>query len=190
MGKLSEEATFILDKKGLQLHCEAAPSATGHLRCYSQLNPSELWSSFTIESRANNVIGLRCNLGTLLHALKGGLTAHSVAVKLTKKGQAKYLAFSMDVVQDVGLVINHDVPVRVLAETQLAEYKEPELPPTIGSTALPDVKKLKSLVERLKSFSPGEVSFEIRYDGTLCISINTTDTAIKAFYPNMADRCK
>eukprot|EP01138_Halocafeteria_seosinensis_P015123 gb/GECG01015436.1/.p1 GENE.gb/GECG01015436.1/~~gb/GECG01015436.1/.p1 ORF type:complete len:319 (+),score=25.73 gb/GECG01015436.1/:1-957(+) len=188
MTKLSEEATLILNRDGLQLHCEAG--ANHPLKCFAQLDPSDLWSSFIIESRANNVIGLKFDLGTLMHALRGGNGAHSVSMKLTKKGQTKYLSLAMEVMQDVGLVINHEVPVRVLAESQLPEYKEPELPSPLASAALPDVRRLKTLVERLKTFSPHEVSFEIRPDGTLCVCIETTDTAIKAYYPDMADQCK
>jgi hypothetical protein len=56
-----------------------------------------VFQEFRIESRTDNVITTELLVGNLTHALKAGASAHSIVIKLTKKGVTPYLTLEMDV---------------------------------------------------------------------------------------------
>jgi hypothetical protein len=56
-----------------------------------------VFEDFRVESRTDNVITTELLLTNMAHALKPGAAAHSVTIKLTKRGSVPYLTLEMDV---------------------------------------------------------------------------------------------
>lgn len=94
-----------------------------------------------------------------------------VKVKLTRKHHQACLSFQIEMPYDRQCV--HDIPVTPVPRKDWSDYAQPEYEIVRGqfvSLIVPDVKKLKHIVERYKNLGP-YVSFEANQKGRLTLSL-------------------
>ena len=111
-------------------------------------------------TRAENEIFLELDpdrTARTLGSLKNTNNAKSVKIKLTRKHNLPCLTFELEL-SSLNLAASggsrhcvHDVPVSLVPRSQWHDFREPEMPPFAVSLYLPELKTLKSLVERYKN---------------------------------------
>jgi len=75
--------------------------------------------------------------------------SRSVKIRLTKQGNVPNLTFDVELV--AGRVVTHDIPVSVLPRKVWSDYQEPALPSFDISVCLPEVKRLRHLLDRYRN---------------------------------------
>ena len=76
----------------------------------------------------------------------------TTVMKLTKKNEYPYLTFEM-FGADEELSLVQDVPIMVQTKKRLLDVQEPPLDPPKVKIYMPDLKKLKSVLDKMKNFS-------------------------------------
>lgn len=131
------------------------------------------------------MIGIAVNLSQLCQATRPGSAPHAITARLTQRDGSKYLAFSMEVVRSVGMTVNYDVPVRVLAGSELVRHQEPQLPAPTVRTSMPEARRLKALVDKLKALGSPDTRINASSSGTVTISSETETTSVEASYTGL-----
>ena len=124
-------------------------------------------------------------LAKTLSSLRTGQT-RSVKMKLTKKNDTPCLTFDVEL---AGAAINtrtcvHDFPVIVLPRKVWADFKEPSLPQFDISICLPELKKLRHLLERYKSLGQA-VTVSANKSGRLSLKVESDEGTFSTHYPDL-----
>lgn len=154
------------------------------LLLWGTLRTDATFQSFTIESKAGNVIGIEVNLPNLLHALKSGPSAEAVQLKLTKRGSAPYLCIETLSIEG-GVAIVQDVPVRVLSAADLARYGEPTIPNPTVRLVLPQPRSMLAVTERMRATSGALKHLTLSADSAsreVSLAVVTPEVSIRTFY--------
>ena len=110
----------------------------------------------------------------------------TVKVRLTKKSDIPCLTFE---VQMTGAPLStrtcvHDFPVTVLPRRLWTDFKEPALPHFDASISLPELKKLKHLMERYKSLGQA-VTVTASKQGRLSLGLESEEGVFSTHYPDL-----
>ncbi|XP_033221542.1 checkpoint protein HUS1 isoform X2 [Belonocnema kinseyi] len=112
-------------------------------------------------------------------------TAKSVKIKLTNKQQPcltfeiELPSLSLDSRQCV-----HDVPVRVIPRREWCEYQAPNVPEFDISMDMPQLKHVRSMVERMKNMSP-HLILEADRSGKLVLKVDNDSASIATHFRNL-----
>ena len=135
-------------------------SVSGGPAVWAEIDQESFFNEYNIEgvSSDQNEIYLEFSpdkLAKTLNSLRTGQT-RSVKVKLTKKNDTPCLTFEVEMM-GAPLVSSrtcvHDFPVIVLPRKLWSDFREPGLPQFDVSICLPEMKRLKHLLERHNSDS-------------------------------------
>lgn len=149
---LSKQAWLRLTPDSIQFIVQ--PSGT---QVWATLDASTLFSSYFLESNANNVINLDLNpdlLSKLLRSMAG--TRSQVTMKLTKRDRFPMLSFTSQYFGSTHGGVNtitHDLHVRVLSAHFMAQLIEPQIPPPDVVIVLPPLSQLGQISSGLKGLS-------------------------------------
>ena len=108
-----------------------------------------------------------------------------VKMKLTRKHQQACLSFVIQMPCDRQCV--HDIPVSPIPRKDWSEYAKPEYEIVSGdfvSVVVPDVKKLKHIVERYKNLGP-YVNFEADQTGQLRLSLLSDRVTLSTHFKDL-----
>lgn len=152
------------------------------LEAHTNLRQDMLFSSYRVESRAENCIGLQMNMGNLLKAFKSAFNAASICVKLTQKASIPYL--SVDILTQASISIQQDVPVIVMTPDEMKRYAEPKIPSAEVRLSMKDCKAMRSVVERMKGVSKF-LSIDADMRGTIVLSAENDTVGIKTFFRSL-----
>lgn len=81
-------------------------------------------------------------------------------------------------------IVVHDVPVLPLPRRQWHLYQEPEMPHFTASIYLPPLKKLRHVVERMKTLSPS-LTLSANRKGTLVLSVTSSTASVSTYFRNL-----
>ncbi|XP_026463585.1 checkpoint protein HUS1-like [Ctenocephalides felis] len=81
-------------------------------------------------------------------------------------------------------IVRHDIPVIVIPRRIWTQYEQPVLPEPDISIIMPSLKRVKNVLERVKTFSP-YVEVEINKNGYLTITSETDMTRISVYFNNL-----
>ncbi|XP_059099539.1 checkpoint protein HUS1-like [Tigriopus californicus] len=161
MAKLSKNAcVFRLAPDHFYLMAVGGMAPGGDV--WVQGKPRDLFQEYQMEgvTPTENEIYLQLEPDALaknLVALKNTHSAQSVKLKLTKKRDSPCLSFDLELapgnVAASGTCrqVTHDFPVVLIPRSQWTEFQEPAIPPFQVSIYLPELKLVKSLVDRYKN---------------------------------------
>jgi len=155
VGKLSKDCVMRLtSEKIFFILCDQ--SASGGPAVWCDIDQDCYFNEYNIEgvSADQNEIYLQFVPDKMAKALTSLRTCNprSVKIKLVRKNSGPNLTFDVDIgpaLRDRNCV--HDIPVVVLPRKMWAEYKEPALPQFDISICLPELKKLRHLMERYRT---------------------------------------
>jgi len=156
---------------------------------WAEINQEDYFNEYNIEgvSQEQNEIFLELSPEKLSKTLGGLRTsnARSLKMKLTKKSSVPCLTFEVELpgLQGCRSCI-HDIPVTVLGRTVWKDYQEPPMPPFDVSVCLPDIKKLRHLIDRYKMLGQA-VTLTASRQGSLSLRVESDEGDFSTHYPNL-----
>lgn len=159
-------------------------NASGCPAVWCELEQESYFNEYNIEgvSQEQNEIFLEFipdKVAKTLTVLKNG-QIKSLKMKLTKKNNVPCLTFEVENER----VAVHDVPVAVLPRKVWGEYKEPPMPPFDVSICLPELKKLRHLMERFKTLGQA-VTITAGKQGKLSLKVESDEGVFSTHYPDL-----
>ncbi|KAG2132941.1 cell cycle checkpoint [Suillus clintonianus] len=180
----------------------------GGIQVWSVVKIDSIFTSYRIQSNANNAITVTLSTEALLAALRSSSSSASsssvaaaiiptydadeVVMKLAKKNDQAVLSFEMFGMSRSGRKVRvaHDVRIDVMRPAESDKLHEPRCPDPDVHIMLPSLQKLRTIVERLRPLSD-VLALRANNSGNLQLSINT-DTVkvetqwVKCANPSMA----
>eukprot|EP01080_Neovahlkampfia_damariscottae_P003157 gene3157-5473_t len=148
---------------------------------WSRIKTKALFSDFRIESTMDNEIWVILDLKNILSALKTYSKAQSIIVKLSKKNGVAFLTLEITV---NNANITQDIPLQVLGKDEVKDIEEPSLPlPTISIT-MPNLKDLKSIIDKMKGLND-RLMLTATLANTLNFSIESQFVNVSTFYKSL-----
>jgi len=166
-------------------------SVSGGPAVWAEIDQESFFNEYNIEgvSSDHNEIYLEFSpdkLAKTLNSLRTGQT-RSVKVKLTKKKDTPCLTFEVEMM-GAPLVSSrtcvHDFPVIVLPRKLWSDFREPGLPQFDVSICLPEMKRLKHLLERYKTLGQA-VTVTATKQGRLSLKMEGEDGVFSTHYPDL-----
>jgi len=164
-------------------------NASGGPAVWCEMEQESYFNEYNIEgvSAEQNEIFLEFvpdKLAKTLTGLKSGPTK-SLKMKLTKKNSVPCLTFEVELpALSLSRVCVHDIPVSVLPRKVWGEYKEPPMPPFDVSICLPELRKLRHLMERFKTLGQA-VTITASKQGKLSLKVESDEGVFSTHYPDL-----
>jgi len=150
-------------------------------RAFVELATKSIFEDYRIESKSNNEIPMVVNIPNIARAIRSGINADKIVMKLTKKSNRAFLTF--DITENVNII--QDVPVTLQPIKRMKEFYEPELPDPEVQIRMPELKALKNVIDRMKSVSD-ILTIEASLTGELVFEVNTDMVTIKTYYKGLS----
>jgi hypothetical protein len=117
--------------------------------------PGGIFSEYIVENR-RGAIPLQFTVANLLAGLRPARQRPSpgdlVVLKLVKRGATPFLAVEVRSA-DAGLVLTHDIPVKLMPAESVEKYAAPSIPLPRVRMFLPDPTRVAAVLERMRSLS-------------------------------------
>jgi len=125
-------------------------------------------------------------LAKILNTLKTG-QVRSMKMKLAKRHEVPCLCFDLELAGqgDVTRKCVHDFPVSALPRKVWSDYTAPATPQFDVSICLPEMKKLRHLMERYKTLGQ-TISIVATKQGRLSLKAESVEGVFSTHYPNMS----
>lgn len=159
-----------------------------HGGIWCQMNPSNFFEEYRMEglSEESNEIYLEVTPDEIVQALKTGThAAKSLKIKLTKKN-SPCLTFEIELPSHSGRIQTfiHDVPVNVIPKRLWSDYKEPLVPQFDISVAMPPLKSLKTVTERLKNLG-SYMELSANHHGDMRMRVETEQVTVSVNFKDL-----
>lgn len=137
-----------------------------------------------IDAENSNQIVLTFNpikMANALTLLKG--VVKYCKIKLTNK-EFPCLTVQLEVPSTTGRQITHDVPVTVIPTRDWPEFEIPKLPEFKSIIAMPTLKSIRNLVEKMKNLA-SHVTFFCNNAGEIAMVVETEEVTVASNYRNL-----
>ncbi|EIW83682.1 cell cycle checkpoint [Coniophora puteana RWD-64-598 SS2] len=176
----------------------------GGIQVWSVVKVDSIFASYRIQSNANNQITMILATDALLQALRSSSTSAAtssvaaavlptydsdeVVMKLAKKHDQAVLAFEMLGISRTGRKIRvaHDVRVDVMRPSDVDRLREPLCPEPDVHILLPNLQKLRTIVERIRPLSD-IIAIRANNSGKLQVSIDTDTVKLETQWTGCAN---
>nr|CAG4643689.1 EOG090X0TJE [Ilyocryptus agilis] len=155
------------------------------------MEEGHFFSEFGMEglSAADNEIYLEIvteNVVKTLSALKVTTAAKSVKIKLTKKLSSPCLTFEIDLPSgsNHSRLVVHDIPVNLVPRRLWLDYSEPDAVDADISVQLPQLRLMKSVVERMKNLA-NMATMHITTQGLLTLTVETDSVSVASHFDGL-----
>ncbi|XP_041373139.1 checkpoint protein HUS1-like isoform X2 [Gigantopelta aegis] len=142
----SDKLYFILSEQAVN----------GGVQIWCELPQAHFFDEYAMEgvSAEFNEIFLEFIPENLLRAMKTAQNAKWVKIKLTKK-HSPCLTVEVDLptIGSHQRCVTHDIPVHVIPRRHWQDFEEPEMPNFDVSIAMPQIKLLKNVIDKMKNLS-------------------------------------
>ncbi|KII90481.1 hypothetical protein PLICRDRAFT_157634 [Plicaturopsis crispa FD-325 SS-3] len=179
--KLQTKCVFTFSKTEMTVTCNNEANEGG-IQAWSTIKVPSLFTSYRIESKADNTITVLLSPGALLAALRvtaPSSAAEDVEMKLVKKNNSAALNFEVGGMTRTGYRVraSYDVRVDVLMPEDADPLTEPQYPVPNIYIALPPLQKLRAIVERMRLLSD-DLLVHANGAGRLVLSISTESVVL------------
>ncbi|OAX41448.1 cell cycle checkpoint [Rhizopogon vinicolor AM-OR11-026] len=189
MEKLQKKCIIKFTETDMHVICNDEANEGG-IQVWSVVKVDSIFTSYRIQSNANNEITMTLSTEALLSALRSSSSSASsssvaatvlptydadeVVMKLAKKNDQAVLSFEMFGVSRSGRKVRvaHDVRIDVMRPTEVEKLHEPLCPDPDVNILLPSLQKLRTIVERIRPLS-NVLVLRANNSGKLQLSINT-----------------
>ncbi|KII84360.1 hypothetical protein PLICRDRAFT_46253 [Plicaturopsis crispa FD-325 SS-3] len=192
--KLQKKCVIKFNETEMTIICNNEANEGG-IQVWSSIKVPSLFTSYRIQSNANNEITLLLSPEALLAALRSassssGATsaAEEVTMKLAKKNDVAVLNFEVSGMTRVGhrVRVSHDVRIEVMKPVDVARLTEPRCPEPDIHIVLPPLQKLRTIVERMRPLSD-DLVVRANGAGRLVLGINTESVTLDTTWTNCAN---
>lgn len=159
---------------------------SGGTSLWCELNQADFFSEWRIEGKdENNEIYLEVINENLVRAMRSGQNAQVIKIRLTKKS-APCLSFEVTQPSLSGAqrTMTHDVFVAVIPSRFWEAHQRPLLPDYQMRVALPSLRTVKSIIERMKNLS-GYITITATFDGLVTLEVHTEDVTATTYFKNL-----
>ncbi|XP_033340679.1 hus1-like checkpoint clamp component [Megalopta genalis] len=113
------------------------------------------------------------------------MTAKSVKIKLTNKRQpCLSLEIELPSLSIESRQCLHDVPVRVIPRREWQEHQAPNIPEFDISVDMPQLRHVRSIVERMKNMSP-RLTISADKSGMFVLKVDTDSATVSTHFQNL-----
>ncbi|EGN99302.1 hypothetical protein SERLA73DRAFT_182231 [Serpula lacrymans var. lacrymans S7.3] len=179
-------------------------SNEGGIQVWSVVKAESIFTSYRIQSNADNQITVTISTEALLSALRSSSSsaassivaaailptydADEVVMKLAKKNDQAVLSFEMFGTSRTGRKVRvaHDVRIEVMRPVEVEKLREPLCPEPDVHILLPPLQKIRTIVERLRPLSD-ILAIRANSNGKLQISISTDDVTLETQWVGCAN---
>jgi HUS1 checkpoint protein len=159
---------------------------TGGSNIWCELTQSNIFDEYRIEGKdERNEIYLELSIEQLSRALRTGLNAQVVKIKLTKRQGA---CLTVEIVQPTltgaNRTVTHEVPVSVVPERLWPDYQEPNMPDIDVSIYLPPMKLLKNIADRMRTMS-NYMTVAANMSGELQLKMEADDVTVTTYFRDL-----
>ncbi|KAG1737146.1 cell cycle checkpoint [Suillus paluster] len=176
----------------------------GGIQVWSVVKVESMFTSYRIQSNANNEITVTLSAEALLSALRSSSSSASsssvaasliptydadeVVMKLAKKNDQAVLSFEMFGMSRSGRKVRvaHDVRIDVMRPAEGDKLHEPRCPDPNVHILLPPLQKLRTIVERIRPLSD-VLALRANNSGTLQLSISTDTVKLETQWVKCAN---
>ncbi|XP_059140920.1 checkpoint protein HUS1-like [Physella acuta] len=159
----------------------------GGAQIWCELPQSHFFDEFAMEgvSQDANEIYLEVSPDLMLRSLKTAHSAKWIKIKLTKK-HVPCLTMEIDLPSGSSnqRLVVHDVPVTVVARKHWPDFTEPEMPKFDVSIAMPQLKVLKNVVDKMKNLN-NYLSLSANNNGEMKLSVETEMVSVSTHFQNL-----
>ncbi|XP_063425035.1 checkpoint protein HUS1-like [Mytilus trossulus] len=161
--------------------------ANGGIQIWCELPQGHFFDEYAMEgvSKEANEIYLEVAPDNIVKALKTASNAKWIKIKLTKK-HVPCLTFEIDqpTLSSHSRTVVHDVPVSVIPRRLWEDYEEPELPHFDVSIAMPQMKLLKNMIDKMKNLS-NHMVLSANQNGEMKLSVETDMAAVSTHFRDL-----
>lgn len=187
--KMSKECVLRITQDRVYVISSEAISVVVKPTAWAEIDKDKLFDEYNMDgvSEEENEIYVEFSPDTLhknLTTLKSS-SVRGLKVKLTKKNTGPNLTFEVKL--GLGLTlrqVNHDVPVQLVPRKYWSDYAKPILPTVNVSLLIGDLKRFRTLLEKIKSFG-NFLSITGYSEGSLMLSIQTDEVKISGRIKNL-----
>eukprot|EP00039_Didymoeca_costata_P014293 m.229427 g.229427 ORF g.229427 m.229427 type:complete len:291 (+) comp15988_c0_seq19:168-1040(+) len=168
-------------------HLASVGDTDGNISVWTDVRQDSVFATYNIEStHQNNEILVSLHLDFLIRAIKSASTSSEVTVKLSKRGDARYISFHIMILRPNGTMrpIVQDVPLELCPHADIESVVCPDLPMPEVNIYLPPLRSLKSVIERMKAMSE-TATIATNRAGELQLKIDTTIVSVKTHFKNL-----
>ena len=189
MARLSKVCVFKLDKDNL--YFIATDTGVSGSSIWCQMESRHFFEEYILEgvTEQDPYIYLELQPGQMAQSLALLKSAKDsirmVKVKLTRKHELPCLSFAIEMAANRQCV--HDIPVKPVPRKDWPEFAQPDYDIVVGhflSLHLPDVKKLKHIVERYRNLGP-YVKFEADQKGRLGLTLLSDRVTLSTYFKDL-----
>jgi len=182
IAKIAKTCVMRLTPDKIYLVMSEMGSIVGGPAVWGEMDQESLFNEYNMEgvSPEHNQIFVEFSPDTLhknLTTLKSP-SATALKMKLTKKGGAPNLTFEVTLSSNISnRQIVHDIPVQVIPRRRWSDYETPVLPPINISLALPDVKRLRLVLDKYRTLG-SVVTVTAEKEGILSLKVESDDVTV------------
>ncbi|KAJ7651305.1 checkpoint protein Hus1/Mec3 [Roridomyces roridus] len=190
--KLQKKCIIKFSEEVMSIICNSETN-DGGIQVWSQIKVDSLFTSYRIQSCADNVITMALASEALLAALRSAsqppkgsaYETEEIIMKLAKKNDHAVLTFEIIGMSRQGrkMRVAHDVKIEVLKPADVANLKEPMCPEPDVHIILPPLQKIRPIVERLRPMSDF-LAVRANNNGRLQLAIRTDSVSVDTEWRN------
>ncbi|KAI0806067.1 checkpoint protein Hus1/Mec3 [Irpex lacteus] len=183
--KLQKRCVIKFTETDMHIIC-ASDVNEGGIQVWSQIKMPSLFNDLRIQSNANNQISMLLSPEALLSALRSAAapstTSNSAALhhveavmRLAKKNDQAVLSFEINGLSRNAsryVRVSHDVRIEIMKPQDVQRLSEPMCPEPDVHVLLPQLTKLRAVVERMRSLSD-TIAIRANRSGRLEFSVRT-----------------
>lgn len=181
---ISDVAVVHISEDSLQFILEQA-IAQGGSQVWTGIQMDKLFEEHTIESLNDNHIHFRLSLDHLDRALKSGLGATDVLLKLAKKNSSPFLSLQTSSREGHAFDITQDVPLTMMSKDEFAMIIEPQLPRPEVNIVLPPLKIVLQAIDHMKHLSEA-VTIRANMNKQLHLAVATEMVSADTQFDNLS----
>eukprot|EP00045_Choanoeca_perplexa_P022147 m.8559 g.8559 ORF g.8559 m.8559 type:complete len:284 (+) comp9218_c0_seq1:78-929(+) len=154
---------------------------------WAEVAQTHLFDEFVLDSKhPNKEILFTLHLDHLIKALSSAVESNSVTLKLTKRDHATCLTITIGCMAASGITrpIVQDIPIDIYPSDEIAQHAPPSLADPAVNIYLPESKKLKTILDRMKSMSH-KVTVTANHEGCLVLRVQTDLVAVKTSFKDL-----
>eukprot|EP00730_Choanoeca_flexa_P003047 TRINITY_DN11269_c0_g3_i10.p1 TRINITY_DN11269_c0_g3~~TRINITY_DN11269_c0_g3_i10.p1 ORF type:complete len:284 (+),score=16.72 TRINITY_DN11269_c0_g3_i10:588-1439(+) len=152
-----------------------------------EIDQTHLFDVFVLQSlHANREILFRLQVDHLVKALTSAVESNNVTLKLTKRDHATCLTISIGSMAASGITrpIIQDIPVEIYPHEEIADNVPPTLADPAVNIMLPDNRKLKTILDRMKSMSH-TVTVTANHEGCFVLRVQSDLISVKTSFKDL-----
>jgi len=181
--KINKQCILYLSPKKIQFIIPG--DVTDGMQVWSSASVELLFDNYIIESINDRQIYFTVNCDNLNRALKSGLEASEIIMKLTKKNNEPFLDFTINKMSaHQNMAIVQDIPVELMTPAQIERHVEPHLDDPVVHIMMPTLRNVRNVVDRMKNISD-QLTVKANMGGQLSFIVESSLITVETKYKNL-----